>query len=153
VAFTKVVTIYHSWIRPLHHSPLTPLPQSRNSFSGYHFSMNIHVYILDTDLSRGEWNPPFRWMTFRIFGMVLSGGILPFSKWVHHNTQPQPSAPAATVMRACCMKKRQHGGVEGVGRSRFSNICLHFLFLAKRPFLWNWTNLLSCKHQIVYYFI
>jgi hypothetical protein len=26
VTFTKVLTIYHSWIHPLHHSPLFPPP-------------------------------------------------------------------------------------------------------------------------------
>jgi hypothetical protein len=26
VTFTKVLTIYHNWIHPLHHSPLSPLP-------------------------------------------------------------------------------------------------------------------------------
>jgi hypothetical protein len=43
----KVVTIchmYHTWIHPLHHSPLFPPPHFWNCFNRYHFSIYIHVY-------------------------------------------------------------------------------------------------------------
>jgi hypothetical protein len=45
VGFTKVLTIYqvyHSWIHPLHLSPLSP-PHPWNSFNRSHFSIYIHV--------------------------------------------------------------------------------------------------------------
>jgi hypothetical protein len=49
VAFTKVFTIYqiyHAWIHPIHHSPLSPLFHSWNSFSRSHFSVYTHAYTL-----------------------------------------------------------------------------------------------------------
>jgi hypothetical protein len=45
VIFTKVLTLYHSWIHPFHHSPLSPLPHSSSSFNRSNFSIYIHVYI------------------------------------------------------------------------------------------------------------
>jgi hypothetical protein len=44
--FTEVRTIYHSWINPLHHSPLSPFSHSWNSFNRSYFSIYIHVYII-----------------------------------------------------------------------------------------------------------
>jgi hypothetical protein len=47
VISTKVLIIYqiyHTWIHPLHRSPLFPC--SRNSFNRYHFSFYIHVYTV-----------------------------------------------------------------------------------------------------------
>jgi hypothetical protein len=49
VTFTKVATIYQmylSWIHPLHHSPLFPLPYSSKSFKRSHFSIYIHAYTI-----------------------------------------------------------------------------------------------------------
>jgi hypothetical protein len=46
VTFTKVLTIYHSWIHPPHHSPLFSSPHSWNSFSRSHFSIFIHEYVI-----------------------------------------------------------------------------------------------------------
>jgi hypothetical protein len=47
VAFIKVLTmnqIYHTWIHPFHHSPLSPFPQSWSRFNRHHFCIHIHVY-------------------------------------------------------------------------------------------------------------
>jgi hypothetical protein len=41
-----VLTIYHSWIHPLHHSPLSSFPYSCNSFNRSYFSIFIHDYII-----------------------------------------------------------------------------------------------------------
>jgi hypothetical protein len=41
VTFTKVLTIYHSWIHPLHHSSYPPSFHSWNSFNRSHFSIYI----------------------------------------------------------------------------------------------------------------
>jgi hypothetical protein len=49
VTFIKVLTIYqiyHTWICPLHHSPLSPQPHSWNSFKRSHFSIYTHVYTV-----------------------------------------------------------------------------------------------------------
>jgi hypothetical protein len=51
VTFTKALTVYHSLIYPLHHSPLSHrLPptslHSRISFNRSHFSIFIHEYII-----------------------------------------------------------------------------------------------------------
>jgi hypothetical protein len=46
VTFTKALTIYHSWIHPLHHSLIPPFPHSWNSFNLSHFSIFIHEYII-----------------------------------------------------------------------------------------------------------
>jgi hypothetical protein len=47
VTFTKVLITYHSWIHPLHHSPLSPPPpHSWNSFNRSHFSIYRHEYII-----------------------------------------------------------------------------------------------------------
>jgi hypothetical protein len=45
VTFTKVLTIYHSWIRTLHYSPLSPAPHSWYSFNRSRFSVFIHENI------------------------------------------------------------------------------------------------------------
>jgi hypothetical protein len=37
---------YHSWIHPLHQSPLSPSPHSWNSFNSSHFSIYINVYTI-----------------------------------------------------------------------------------------------------------
>jgi hypothetical protein len=44
VTFIKLLTIYHSWIHTLHHSPLSLFLHSWNSFTRFHFSTYIHVY-------------------------------------------------------------------------------------------------------------
>jgi hypothetical protein len=43
---TYNVSITHTWIHPLHHSPLSslPHPDSWNSFNRYHFCIYMHVY-------------------------------------------------------------------------------------------------------------
>jgi hypothetical protein len=46
VIFTNDLTIYHSWIHSLHHSPLSSLPHSWNSFNRSHFSIDIHACII-----------------------------------------------------------------------------------------------------------
>jgi hypothetical protein len=46
VTFTKVLTIYHSWIYPICHSPLSPAPHSWNSFNRSHFSFCTYGYII-----------------------------------------------------------------------------------------------------------
>jgi hypothetical protein len=48
VAFTNLMIyqIYHSWIHPLHCSPLSSLPHSRISFIRSHFFIYIHVYTV-----------------------------------------------------------------------------------------------------------
>jgi hypothetical protein len=46
LTFTKVLTIYHSWIQSLHHSPLFSCPHSWNSFSMSHLCIFIHEYII-----------------------------------------------------------------------------------------------------------
>jgi hypothetical protein len=49
VAFTKALRIYqmyHIWIHPLHHSPLSLLPPFLDSFNKTHFSIYIHVYTI-----------------------------------------------------------------------------------------------------------
>jgi hypothetical protein len=46
VTVIKVLIIYHSWIHPLHHSTLSSLPHSWNSFNMSHFSIFIHEYII-----------------------------------------------------------------------------------------------------------
>jgi hypothetical protein len=51
VAFTSVLTIYQiydTWIHPLHHSPLSSLPHSWNSFNRFHFPIYTHVYTIFT---------------------------------------------------------------------------------------------------------
>jgi hypothetical protein len=45
VTFAKVLTVYHSWIYLLHHSPLSPSPYSWNCFNRSHFSIFIYEYI------------------------------------------------------------------------------------------------------------
>jgi hypothetical protein len=44
--FTKVLTIYHILIHPLHHSPLSPSCYSWDSFNRSRFSIFIHEYII-----------------------------------------------------------------------------------------------------------
>jgi hypothetical protein len=48
VAFTKVLTMYHSWIHSFHHSPLSPLPSflTQNKINRSYFSIYIHVYTV-----------------------------------------------------------------------------------------------------------
>jgi hypothetical protein len=46
VIFTQVLTVYHSLIHPLHHSPLFPCPNPWNSFNRCHFSTYIHTYTV-----------------------------------------------------------------------------------------------------------
>jgi hypothetical protein len=49
VTFSKVLIIcqiYRTWIRLLHHSPLSLLSPSWNSFIRCHFSIYIHVYTV-----------------------------------------------------------------------------------------------------------
>jgi hypothetical protein len=46
VVFSKVLTIYHSWIHPLHHSPLSPSPHSSNRFNRPHCSIFTHEYTI-----------------------------------------------------------------------------------------------------------
>jgi hypothetical protein len=49
VAFIEVLTlyqIYHTWIHPLYHSPLSPTSNSWNSFNRYHFSIYVLVHII-----------------------------------------------------------------------------------------------------------
>jgi hypothetical protein len=48
VEFTKLLAMYqicHTWIFPLHCSPLTP-SHSWNGFNRYHFCIYIHVYTV-----------------------------------------------------------------------------------------------------------
>jgi hypothetical protein len=46
VTFTEVLVIYHSWIHPFHHSPLSSLPPFLESFKRSYFSIFIHEYII-----------------------------------------------------------------------------------------------------------
>jgi hypothetical protein len=46
VAFTKVLSLYHSWIHPLHHSPLSCILPFLESFNRSHCSIFIHEYII-----------------------------------------------------------------------------------------------------------
>jgi hypothetical protein len=51
VAFTKVVILYqihHTWIHPLHQSPLSLFPHSWNSYNRSSFSIYIHMYTIFT---------------------------------------------------------------------------------------------------------
>jgi hypothetical protein len=50
VAFNKVLTLYHSWIHSLHHSPLLPLSPFLEQYKS-HFSIFIHEYIIFTSCS------------------------------------------------------------------------------------------------------
>jgi hypothetical protein len=45
VTCIKVLTVYHTWIHLRHHSPLSPLPHSWNSFNRPRFSTLIHKCI------------------------------------------------------------------------------------------------------------
>jgi hypothetical protein len=47
VTFTKVLIIYHSWIYPLHHSPLSPLPIPGTVSTGliFPFSYMLYTYV------------------------------------------------------------------------------------------------------------
>jgi hypothetical protein len=38
--------LHHTWIHPLHHSPLSSLPHSWNSVNRSHFSTYTHVYMV-----------------------------------------------------------------------------------------------------------
>jgi hypothetical protein len=65
VTFIKLLTIYHSWIHPLHNSPLSFLPYSWNSFNRSHFPIYIYesitflphspFYILSLYHSPSQW--------------------------------------------------------------------------------------------------
>jgi hypothetical protein len=46
VTFTKVLAIYHSWINPLHHSPLSSFPMPGIVSVGLIFSIYIYVYTV-----------------------------------------------------------------------------------------------------------
>jgi hypothetical protein len=60
VTFTKVPMIYHSWIHPFHHSPLSPLPCSWNCSMGLIYPF-IYEYILSPPPSLSQWyHPPTR---------------------------------------------------------------------------------------------
>jgi hypothetical protein len=51
VTFTEVLSIHYSWIHPLHHSPLSLLPHSWNSFNRSHFSIYTWVHNISTTLT------------------------------------------------------------------------------------------------------
>jgi hypothetical protein len=71
VTFTKVLTIHHKGIHPLHHSALSPLPwNSFNSFSitGFEFTFLLHLF-LESSLRSFE---PFIWH-FNNFNSVNVG--------------------------------------------------------------------------------
>jgi hypothetical protein len=68
VTFTKVLTIYqiyHTWIYPFHHFPLSS-PHSWMSFNSNHFTIYIHVYTVFVPYSplppssTSHWYPPCR---------------------------------------------------------------------------------------------
>jgi hypothetical protein len=48
VTFTKVLTIYHSWIHPLHRSPLSPPPIPGIVSAGLIFHFHIWVHNIPT---------------------------------------------------------------------------------------------------------
>jgi hypothetical protein len=47
VTFTKVVIVFHSWIYPLHHSPLSPLPLTFYSSKLSSFYIFLNNMLLD----------------------------------------------------------------------------------------------------------
>jgi hypothetical protein len=68
--FTKVLTIYqkyHIWIHPLHHSPLSSLPHSWNSFSRSHFSSSIRGYTVFIPYSPKKPNFGVWWIRSTVF--------------------------------------------------------------------------------------
>jgi hypothetical protein len=99
VTFTEVLTTCHSWIHLLHHSPLSPLPPSWDSFNRS-LSIFIHEYIVfplySASFTFSLYPPPltvtnkhkFLWILFFIFNklnivqqVLLSGHNLFWSWW------------------------------------------------------------------------
>jgi hypothetical protein len=103
VTFTKVLTICHSWIHPLHHSPLSPSHHFWNSFSRSHFSIFIHEYIVFP-----LYSPSY---TFSLW-KDITGSRFP-TDFAHFSSCPSGFSPAHSEM------------VQFWGHSIFE----HFLFL------------------------
>jgi hypothetical protein len=93
VAFTKALTmyqIYHTWIHLLHHSPLSSLPHSWNSFNRSYFSIYVHVYTVFAPYSPSLSlpSPPSHWYQpppppSRSYSVLLSSN---FTKDKHNDS-------------------------------------------------------------------
>jgi hypothetical protein len=99
VTFTKVLTIYHSWIYPLYHSPLSPLSHFWNSFNRSHFFIFINEYII---------SPPYS------PSYTLSLYLLPPTGT---NAQTRPVLPSCSLYlktRHFCLFREFHCGISMV---------------------------------------
>jgi hypothetical protein len=87
VTFTKVLTVYHSWIHPLHHSLLSSLTHYWNSFNVSHFSICIQKYIIfplhSPSYILSLYPPPLAWVPYTQTKSVLPSCSLILKKWRH----------------------------------------------------------------------